>query len=142
MTFLFSINLVKTKNDIEIIRNCIAKSVMYMQKVKISEKLVCNKNGMLWNSCQNGDACKLACWIFWQSYYANMYAYYVNIFQFCCNNKMVKINMLILYQLWIKVIYSEKATKFFKIDLSYVVPVKSKVKISKNFVAFSEYMNF
>ena len=26
--------------------------------------------------------------------------------------------------------------------LSYVVPVKSKVKISQNFVAFSEYMNF
>ena len=24
----------------------------------------------------------------------------------------------------------------------YLVPVKSKVKISKNFVAFSEYMNF
>ena len=26
--------------------------------------------------------------------------------------------------------------------LSYVVPVKSEVKISQNFVAFSEYMNF
>ena len=26
--------------------------------------------------------------------------------------------------------------------LSYVVPVKSKVEISQNFVAFSEYMNF
>ena len=26
--------------------------------------------------------------------------------------------------------------------MSYVVPVKSKVKISQNFVAFSEYMNF
>jgi len=26
--------------------------------------------------------------------------------------------------------------------LSYVVPVKSKVEISKNFVAFSEYKNF
>ena len=26
--------------------------------------------------------------------------------------------------------------------LSYVVPVESKVKISQNFVAFSEYMNF
>ena len=25
---------------------------------------------------------------------------------------------------------------------SYVVPVKSKVEISQNFVAFSEYMNF
>ena len=26
--------------------------------------------------------------------------------------------------------------------MAYVVPVKSKVKISQNFVAFSEYMNF
>ena len=38
---------------------------------------------------------------------------------------------------------SEKATKFceiFTLLLSYVVPVKSKVKISQNFVAFSEFM--
>ena len=44
-----------------------------------------------------------------------------------------------------KFIYSEKASKFgetFPLLLSYVVPVKSKVKISQNFVAFSEYMNF
>ena len=45
----------------------------------------------------------------------------------------------------VKFIYSEKATKFCEIStllLSYVVPVKSKVEISQNFVAFSEYMNF
>ena len=45
----------------------------------------------------------------------------------------------------LKFIYSEKATKFceiFTLFLSYVVPVKSKVKISQNFVAFLEYMNF
>ena len=45
----------------------------------------------------------------------------------------------------IKFIYSEKATKFcdiFTLLLSYVVSVKSKVKILQNFVAFSEYMNF
>ena len=45
----------------------------------------------------------------------------------------------------LKLIYSEKATKFFEIStllLSYVVPVKSKVEISQNFVAFSECMNF
>ena len=45
----------------------------------------------------------------------------------------------------LKFIYSEKATKFceiFTFLLSYVVPVKSKVKISQNFVAFSVYMNF
>jgi hypothetical protein len=41
--------------------------------------------------------------------------------------------------------YSEKATNICEIstvDLSYVVTVKSTVKISQNFVAFSEYMNF
>ena len=45
----------------------------------------------------------------------------------------------------VKFIYSEKATKFceiFPLLLSYGVPVKSKGKISQNFVAFSEYMNF
>ena len=45
----------------------------------------------------------------------------------------------------LKFIYSEKATKIFEIFtllLSYVAAVKSKVKISQNFVAFSEYMNF
>ena len=46
---------------------------------------------------------------------------------------------------FLKFAYSEKAPKFCEIltlPLSYVVPVKSKVKISQNFVAFSEYMNF
>ena len=41
--------------------------------------------------------------------------------------------------------YSEKATTFceiFTLVLSYVVPVKSKVEILQNFVAFSEYINF
>ena len=41
-------------------------------------------------------------------------------------------------------IYSEKATKFCEIStllLSHVVPVKSKMEISQNFGAFSEYMN-
>ena len=45
----------------------------------------------------------------------------------------------------LKFIYSEKTTKFCEIstvDLSYVVPVKSTVEISQNFVAFSDYMNF
>ena len=54
-----------------------------------------------------------------------------------------RINVLWLYSL--KFIYSEKATKFCEIstiDLSYVVPVKSTVEISQNFVVFSEYMNF
>ena len=50
-----------------------------------------------------------------------------------------------MFSKFVKFIYSEKATKFCKIStllLSYVVPVKSKVDISQNFVAFSEYMNF
>ena len=45
----------------------------------------------------------------------------------------------------IKFIYSEKATKFFEIFpllLTVCNVVKSKGKISQNFVAFSEYMNF
>ena len=45
----------------------------------------------------------------------------------------------------LKFIYSEKAIKFCRILtllLSYVMPVKSKLKISQNFVAFSEFMNF
>ena len=45
----------------------------------------------------------------------------------------------------VKFIYSEKASTFCEIStllLSYVVPVKIKVEISQNFVAFSEYMNF
>ena len=49
------------------------------------------------------------------------------------------------WKLTVKFIYSEKATKFYEIsivDLSYLVQVKSTVEILKNFVAFSEYMNF
>ena len=43
----------------------------------------------------------------------------------------------------VKFIYSKKATQFWQIStliLSYVVPVKSKVEIYQNYVAFSEYM--
>ena len=45
----------------------------------------------------------------------------------------------------LKFIYSEKAAKFCEIStllLSYVVPVKIKLEISQNFVAFLEYVNF
>ena len=45
----------------------------------------------------------------------------------------------------VKFVYSEKATKFCDIStllLSTVHKDKSKVEISQNFVAFSEYMNF
>ena len=56
-----------------------------------------------------------------------------------------KFPVQICISLFLKFIYSERATKFcaiFTLLLSYVVTVKSKVKISKKFVAFSEYMNF
>ena len=45
----------------------------------------------------------------------------------------------------VKFIYSEKATKFYEIFpllLTVYTVVKSKGNISRNFVAFSEYMNF
>ena len=45
----------------------------------------------------------------------------------------------------VKFIYSEAATKFceiFHLLLTVCTVVKSKGKISQNFVAFSEYMNF
>ena len=51
--------------------------------------------------------------------------------------KLLKVNL--------KFIYSEKATKLceiFTLLLTGTTLDKSKVKISQNFVAFSEYMNF
>ena len=42
----------------------------------------------------------------------------------------------------LKFIYSEKATKFCEIFPLLLHTVKSKGKISQNFEAFSEYMNF
>ena len=45
----------------------------------------------------------------------------------------------------LKLIYSEKATRFFEIssvDLTGASLDKSTVEILQNFVAFSEYMNF
>ena len=52
---------------------------------------------------------------------------------------------MILSRLQLKFIYSKKAAKFceiFTLPLTTVHTVKSKVKISQNFVTFSEYMNF
>ena len=50
-----------------------------------------------------------------------------------------------VHVLWLKFIYSEKATKFceiFPLLLTTVHTVKGKGKISQNFVGFSEYLNF
>ena len=58
---------------------------------------------------------------------------------------LVHWNHSVFPHLIVKFIYSEKATKcceIFILLLSYGVPVKSKMKILQNFVAFSEYMNF
>ena len=57
--------------------------------------------------------------------------------------KISSLKKVAVYVLVVKFMYYEKATKFCETStllLSYVVPVKSK--ISQNFVAFSEYMNF
>ena len=54
-------------------------------------------------------------------------------------------NPLDLQSIQVKFIYSEKATKFceiFTLLLTGTTQDKSKVKISENFVAFSEYVNF
>ena len=53
--------------------------------------------------------------------------------------------LLLSQLLQVKFIYSENATKFceiFPLLLSYVVPLKSKVEILQNFVAFPEYSQF
>ena len=42
----------------------------------------------------------------------------------------------------VKIIYSGKATKFCEISTLLLTTVKSKLDISHNFAAFSEYMNF
>ena len=65
------------------------------------------------------------------------------IYTLSCKTDVAVMQFLDLIE--IKFIYSGKATKFceiFTLLLSYVVPVKSKVKILQNFVAFSEYINF
>ena len=63
-----------------------------------------------------------------------------------CNKKeKALVNNDFTLLLNVKLICSEKATEFceiFTLILTTVHAVKSKVKISQNFVAFSEYMNF
>ena len=54
----------------------------------------------------------------------------------------LQVSDLFIFIYTLKFVYSEKATKFCEISLSTVHTDKSKVEISQNFVAFSEYMNF
>ena len=62
------------------------------------------------------------------------------------NNSFCEESVILSEKSWhLKFVYSEKATKFCEIStllLSTVHTDKSKVEISQNFVAFSEYMNF
>ena len=58
-----------------------------------------------------------------------------------------KVPIFILVCVLVKFIYSEKATKFLRnlhrrFDRYYSTWDKSKVEISQDFVAFSEYLNF
>ena len=56
-----------------------------------------------------------------------------------------KKNSILSVKIFVKFIYSEKATKFCKISILLLTGTtqdKSKVEILQNFVAFSEYMNF
>ena len=60
------------------------------------------------------------------------------------NKQFIKKNQYVA-QIYLKFIYSEKATKFceiFPLHLTVCTVVKCKGKISQNFVAFSEYMSF
>ena len=65
-----------------------------------------------------------------------------------CKNSAHKLNFCLINLIMfssVKFIYSEKATKFceiFILLLTVCTVVKSKVKISQNFVAFSEYRVF
>jgi hypothetical protein len=63
----------------------------------------------------------------------------------CCVCSMLSADILALTKYELKFIFFEKATKFCQIFtslLTTVHTVKSKEKISQNFVTFSEYMNF
>ena len=69
-----------------------------------------------------------------------------NLLKDIVNKTVGRLQPFFTYVLFsVKIIYPEKVTKFCKIStllLTVCTVVKSKVKISQNFVAFSEYMNF
>ena len=62
-----------------------------------------------------------------------------------CTKEVVVFRLTQFNTIYVKFIYSEKATKFCKIsivDLTVTTQDKSVVEISQKFEAFSEYMNF
>ena len=65
--------------------------------------------------------------------------------KFMYSEKTTKFDEICIIVLTLKFIHSEKATKFCETSTllaTLCTVVKSKVEISQNFVAFSEYMNF
>ena len=65
--------------------------------------------------------------------------------KFMYSEKTTKFDEISIIVLTLKFIHSEKATKFCETSTllaTLCTVVKSKVEISQNFVAFSEYMNF
>ena len=91
------------------------------------------------------------CWVLWRRFckglstHSNIYWMWASL---CyrllraqrCRKELNSSEQIVnfIYVFW----EGHKICKMFTLLLSYVVPVKSKVKISQNFVAFPEYMNF
>ena len=104
-----------------------------LRAIRLCEK----KNWKMLPRFSHGNTCPIFKWIFGAISPEKMYQIkwsLLFIWWYVLNFDVIKVH-----------IYSEKATKFCKIstvDLFYVVPVESMVEILKNFVAFSEHMNF
>ena len=93
--------------------------------------------------CQKDDDAYEWCHYVWYSYFSFL-SYRISS-QYPSLNRFLPYSFHSKNLVYLKFIYSENATKFceiFTLLLSYVLPVKSKVKILQNLVAFSEYMNF
>ena len=71
----------------------------------------------------------------------NIRTLYISLLKFRYSKKATKLgdSFFILLN---KVQKATKLSEIFTLLLSYALPVKSKLKILQNFVAFSEYMNF
>ena len=109
------------------------------------DKLVLNHLGSIWCHSEPFDVPYSTYWnkveiVFWP----NFKTFKERLF-WIWNKIYFEKEKKIMQSAFLKFIYSERATKFceiFTFLLFYVVPVKSKVKISQNVVAFSDYMNF
>ena len=80
-----------------------------------------------------------------QELWPRFLSFMINLCQSIDTSETIGCMTILLCSRKIKFIYSENAAKFCEISillLTVCSTVKSKVKISENFVAFSEYMNF